>query len=269
MEFPVSIKHYTRIEAQNSININVFGYEDKQFYPIYVSRQNNEKVLNLLLIADGEKQHYDLMKDFNRMMYNKTKHKERKHFCVHRLQCFSTEEVLSKHKTNCMVINGEQAIRMPRKGNNTLQFQNYHKQMPVPFVIYADFEAITEKVQGCQPSDAKSYTDKYQKHTGCSYGYKVVCCYDVEYTKPVKIYRGEDSIHKFMQHMLSEVQYRQEIVGTKFNKLLNMTDENEQQFKTAVECHICGQQYKETDIRVRDRCHITGQYGDLRIRTVI
>ena len=50
--------------------------------------------------------------------------------------------------------------------------------MPVPFVIYADFEAITEKAQGRQPSNAKSYTDKYQKHTGCSYGYKVVCCYD-------------------------------------------------------------------------------------------
>ena len=63
-----------------------------------------------------------------------------------------------------MILNGEQAIRMPQKGNNVLQFQNYHKKMPVPFAIYADFEAITEKVQGCQPSGEKSYTDKYQKH---------------------------------------------------------------------------------------------------------
>ena len=39
-----------------------------------------------------------------------------------------------------------------------------------------------------------------------------------------------------------------------------MTNEEEQMFKTAEECHICGQQYKETDIRVRDHCHITGQY---------
>lgn len=28
--------------------------------------------------------------------------------------------------------------------------------MPVPFVIYADFEAITEKVPGCHPKDNKS-----------------------------------------------------------------------------------------------------------------
>ena len=39
-----------------------------------------------------------------------------------------------------MVINGEQAIRMPQKGNNILQFQNCHKQMSAPFVIYADFD---------------------------------------------------------------------------------------------------------------------------------
>ena len=43
-----------------------------------------------------------------------------------------------------MVINGEQAIRMPEKGKNILQFKNHHKQMKVPFVIYADFETITE-----------------------------------------------------------------------------------------------------------------------------
>ena len=34
--------------------------------------------------------------------------------------------------------------------------------MQVPFVIYADFEAITEKIQGCNMNDQQSYTDKYQ-----------------------------------------------------------------------------------------------------------
>ena len=120
VEFPVSVKYYTKIEEQNSINSNVFGYEDTQFFPIYVSDQNNNDVLNLLLITEGEKKHYVLIKDFHRMMYNKTKQRKRKHFCVHCLQCFSAEDVLSKHKTNCMVINGEQAIRLPQKGNNIL-----------------------------------------------------------------------------------------------------------------------------------------------------
>ena len=35
---------------------------------------------------------------------------------------------------------------MPEKGNNTLKFNNFHKQLPVPFLIHVDFEAITEKI---------------------------------------------------------------------------------------------------------------------------
>ena len=34
-----------------------------------------------------------------------------------------------------MVINGEQAIKMPDKDNNILKFQNFHKQMQVLFLI--------------------------------------------------------------------------------------------------------------------------------------
>ena len=102
---------------------------------MYVSKQHNKVVLNLLLITEGEKQHYVLVKDFDRMMYDKTKYQHRKYFCIHCLQCFSTKEIVNKHMTNCMVINGEQAIRMPKKDKNTLQFQNHHGQMPAPFVI--------------------------------------------------------------------------------------------------------------------------------------
>ena len=38
IEFPVTTKQYNKIEKQNEININVFGYEDKQPYPIHVSK---------------------------------------------------------------------------------------------------------------------------------------------------------------------------------------------------------------------------------------
>ena len=41
---------------------------------------------------------------------------------MHCLQCFSSEDVLTNHKTNCMVINGEQAIKRPDKENNILKF---------------------------------------------------------------------------------------------------------------------------------------------------
>ena len=212
IEFPVATKNYNKIEKQNEININVFGYEDKQKYPISVSKEKNDDQMNLLLITKGEKKHYVLIKDFNKFMYNQTKHKEMKHFCMHCLQCFSSERVLNNHKNNCIQVNGVQAVKMPDKDNNILKFNNFHKQQQVPFVIYADFEAITEKISGCKPNDDKSYTEAYQKHTDCGYGYKVVCCYDDKYTKQTQIYRGEKAVYKFMEAMLEEVKYNEKIL---------------------------------------------------------
>ena len=72
----------------------------------------------------------------------------------------------------------------------------------MPFVVYADFEALTGKIQCCKPNNYKSYTEAYQKHTNCRYGYKVVCCYDDKYSKPVQIYRGENATYKFLEKML-------------------------------------------------------------------
>ena len=121
IEFPVTTKQYNKIEKQNEININVFGYENKQPYPIFVSKEKYEDCINLLLITEEKNKHYELIKDFNNFMYNKTKHKERKHFCMHCLQCFSSERVLSDHKDNCITVNGTQAVKMPDKDNNILK----------------------------------------------------------------------------------------------------------------------------------------------------
>ena len=260
IEFPVTVKQYNKIEKQNEININVFGYENKQPYPIYISKEKYEKHFELLLITEDDNKHYVLIKDFNRFMFNQTKHEHRKHFCMYCLQCFSSEEVLKNHKDNCIQLNGEQAIKMPDKSNNTLKFNNFHKQQPVPFVIYADFEAITEKISGCRPNNNKSFTEAYQKHTDCGFGYKVVCCYDDKYTQPMKIYRGEKAVYTFLEYMLDEVKYCKRIIKKEFNKPLNMTKENEEEFQKADECHICNKKYTNQDIRVRDHCHITGKY---------
>ena len=158
---------------------------NKQPFPIYISKENNGDCMNLLLITEETKKHYVLIKDFNKFMFNQMKHKERKHFCMYCLQCFSSEQVLTNHKEICIQINGKQAVKMPEKGSK-VKFTNFHNQLPVLFVINADFEALTEKIQACKPNNDKSYTEAYQKHTNCSFGYKIICCYDDKYSKTVQ-----------------------------------------------------------------------------------
>ena len=267
IEFPVSQKHYNKIERQNDIRINVFGYEKGQPFPIHISKEIFEDQMNLLLITEDEKKHYVLIKDFNAFMYSPTKHKERKHFCMYCLQCFSSEGILANHVNNCLTVNGVQAINMPKQGENIPKFNNFHKQLPVPFVIYADFEAITRKVQGCKQGEEieneknkRSYTEAYQTHEDCGYGYKLVCCYRERYSKPIQTYRGENAVYKFMEKMLEEVEYCKAVVKECFNKPLVMTEDDEQHFRTMDRCHICGNKYTDKDVRVRDHCHITGKF---------
>ena len=58
VDFPISVKHYNKVEKQNKIRINVFGYENRQPFPIYVSKERVDDCVNLLLITQGENKHY-------------------------------------------------------------------------------------------------------------------------------------------------------------------------------------------------------------------
>ena len=104
LPFPVQEKDFNKIEVKNNICINVFGYENELIFPIHISDQKFEDSMDLLLLIDNDKSHYVYIKDFNRFMFHKTKNKNKKWFCKSCLQCFSSKNVLIKHKENCLSI---------------------------------------------------------------------------------------------------------------------------------------------------------------------
>ena len=128
-------KDFSKIE-ENSISINVYCYENKLTFPIYISDQKSENSMDFLQTFDGDKSHYVYIKDFDRFMVHKTKSKNKKHICKSCLQCFSSKNVLTEHKENCLSINGAQSVRLEK---GTTEFKNYFKQIPVSFKVYADF----------------------------------------------------------------------------------------------------------------------------------
>ena len=74
--------------------------------------------MNLLLITECEKKHYVLIEDFNSLVYHISgKFFSRKYFCMYCLQCYTTEDILNKHKIECIVIDRNQAIKMPDENN--------------------------------------------------------------------------------------------------------------------------------------------------------
>ena len=53
----------------------MFCYENNLVYSVYVSNEDFENCVNLLMITDENKSHYVYIKGFNRFMCNKTKNK--------------------------------------------------------------------------------------------------------------------------------------------------------------------------------------------------
>ena len=60
----------------NKICVYVFCYENKMVYPVNLSNQFFNDVLDLLLISNDFTNHYVYIKDFNRLMFNKTRNKQ-------------------------------------------------------------------------------------------------------------------------------------------------------------------------------------------------
>jgi len=56
-----------------------------------------------------DKYHYVLIKNFNRLMFNFSNHKETKRFCMRCLHCFSSKNLLERNQGDCFAFNNIQA----------------------------------------------------------------------------------------------------------------------------------------------------------------
>ena len=176
-------------------------------------------MIDLLHATDGDKSHYVYIGDFNRFMFPKTKNKNKKYFCKCCLQCFSSKNVLTKHKE--VSVNAAQSLRLEK---GTIGFKNYFKQTPVPFKIYANFECNLKSVE----SHEGFYSKKYQDHVPCSFPYKLVCVGD-KFTKSIVVFRGENAAYEFIKVILKEYEYCKKVTKKHFNKNLIMSEDEEEQ----------------------------------------
>ena len=108
---------------------------------------------------------------------------------------------------DCIVLTKCPSIGMPVEGETT-KFRSFRETVKIPFVIYAHLESLLEKLFDTSSSHTetseKDKTEKLQRHTACSYGYKVVCFYDKSMSEPFKMYRGLNSVYQFFSDIFEE-----------------------------------------------------------------
>ena len=168
-----------------------------------------------------------------------------------------SEELLKNHTyKGCMATKEqgkEQEIEMPKE-EDVMVFKNHYKKLKAPFVIYADFECLTQKT-GSVSTKVKN-TNNYQHHRPCGFMINVVNSIDGS-NEPF-LYRGEDCMDVFVKKM---VEVKDKIVDRmKENKEMIFNANNRRDFMTATKCFICGEDFVDGDVKVRDHCHFTGRY---------
>ena len=97
IDAPTPVSQIPRVEKQNNLAINVFGWEKG----VIVHRLSNQteyiQRINLpLLQGNNGKFHYTWIKNLNRLLYGQSKYQHRKHFCERCLHVYSREDLL-KH----------------------------------------------------------------------------------------------------------------------------------------------------------------------------
>ena len=236
INFPMKARDYELVEERFDINVNVFRYENRVF-PLYISKKSNEQELNVLLISNEEKSHYVFSKDFNRLIYSKTKHKDRKHFCMSCLPNFTTKEILNIHRERCLLFNDTQAIKYE---TGTIKFSNFNKQKPIPVNIYADSECLLKRINIHKGGYTKVYIPN-------SIGAKLVCV-DNRFTLPTKIFSGSNTIKEFIEWVFEQQKYCN--INKKINEKLKMTIEDENNYNNSQDCYIFNQKIKDKDVIV-------------------
>ena len=240
IQFPVQIKDIPKIEKQNQINVNVFGYENKKLFPIYLTKTSFEKEMDLLLIS-GENSHYVLITDLSKLTFSLKKNKMKKIPCKRCLQLFRTKEKLEKHQETCIAVNGDQAIKMPEANgkDNIIEFTKWIRQVPVPFTIYLDTESVLKKTDQDDTNEEGSYTRETEKHRTSGIAYKLICFCDDKYSKPLVVYRGKDAIKVLLKRLQEDVRYCLNMTKMLSDKFKNKANRSDEGFEETDGCIIC------------------------------
>ena len=212
IEFPPKMKDIEQFEKDNiDISITIFEYDgfqkikkdenntkegikinDVRVSPYVLKRKH---LVELLIIKERikdentgeiiEKSHYTVIKNLPRLFHG-SKYDKGLYYCKKCYCSFKTKEKLEKiHSPLC--IDNENVLKiMPEKGkNNIVKFKDFHMQTMQPYMIIADFETYTNKLNQIKPYSFAIFTH---------------CIFD-EDRNELTSFTGKNCLDKFFDHL--------------------------------------------------------------------
>lgn len=267
---PIGINQIKRLLKANKkllgdLQVNIFGLYSIEKQEIYayetgIGKRETDNVLNLLsipvhknyLLKEKKKvktqQHLVIIKDLNAFMKQKTgKSRTSRKLCLKCLNYFKNDFYLKKHKLSCNNPRG-QVEAMPEEGEK-IEFNSWHKKSPAEVVGFLDFETV-------QVNDEENPEVKTLK----AYQYSLVF---VDKFDKLLFEKREFSEEGKAGDMCLEtlLQIEQRLFShARRSKEMKMTKSDWIKSREAKTCHICEQDFYESEEKVRDHCHYSSKF---------
>ena len=191
IDFPSTGKDWKKFESNNiALNILYVPHNTKNICHAYKSKYNltRENQVILLMITDGEKWHYLAVKSLSTLLRGITGNNHGDFYGLNCFRAYTTENKLYSHKKVCE--NHDYcSIEMPNEDNKILKHDHGEKSMRAPFIVYADFESLLEKMDTSYDNLEKPPTTKINKHTPSGYSLFTHCSFNKAENK-IDYYRG-------------------------------------------------------------------------------
>jgi hypothetical protein len=129
-----------------------------------------------------------------------------------------------------------------------MKFENYKNMIERPYYVTCDTE--------CCPCDNEheKRVSIHKPNSCCSY---FVCTHD-NTKNELKEFVGEDCIVEMLKYLHKKAE---ECIEEMENvEVLRMTEENWKTYNAQNHCHICKEWIRKDQRKVRDHCHITGDF---------
>jgi len=286
LSVPTPVSEIKLFERMNpGVSVNVYGVRNREnnksstqylAYPLHVVDNELPNHFDLLLITGNEgKQHYAYISNFSRLASLQINNREHRLYTCKK--CFTTfddqplryklhgEEALARHRLVCGTHKPILPV-MPKEGE-ILKFNALCKTQRVPFVLYADFEALLMKTPGQRGDN----TTVLHSHHPMSYGFMVVAADGV----PVElmehfgiprtpiVFRGsesEDDVAKRFVLAITDMADRicKLLKTTNVPIVMSVEDVRLHGVKTA--CDICVETFTVNNCKVAHHDHLSGRF---------
>lgn len=297
--FPVKISDIPQIEYQNSIHINIFGievYEDPKqkrkprsgpdskkevgfkLFPIYSSWKGANirygEFMNVLVLKEKvgelEKSHFLYVHNLDSLV--RESGPGRSIVCVRCLNISLTQVAHDTHFKECIKNNGLRYSFPTKPEELVIKFKHFHYAVPVPFIIYSDFESILVQdvliksggtVQDCKRHVPSSWAMRTVFNNDLIGGRDETVCsiYD-----RMKSDFGNGCVKTFIEELLQEAgRITRYILNG--SEAIKMDQQDWLDYQRATRCYMCSEVFEPSvrnqvskNAKVRDHCHITGKY---------